>query len=115
MISRIRQLVGGGQGDLDLLRRLRRCQGDSRERVGLFSGKRAVVLTVWESFVDLFTRTPGSLSFGGSVPTDEVQLDRVSREHAEHEAQEGATLPACAGSMQQQRYGRDRAQSRTRS
>jgi nucleotide-binding universal stress UspA family protein len=58
----------------------------------LFSGERAVVLTVWESFVDLFTRTPGGLSFGGSVPTDEVELGRVSREHAEHEAQEGATL-----------------------
>jgi nucleotide-binding universal stress UspA family protein len=58
----------------------------------LFSGERAVVLTVWESFVDLFTRTPGGLSSGGSVPTDEVELDRGSREYAEHEALEGATL-----------------------
>ena len=58
----------------------------------LFSGKRAVVLTVWESFADLFTRTPGGLGFGGSVPADEEELDRASRERAEQEAQEGATL-----------------------
>jgi hypothetical protein len=58
----------------------------------LFSGERAVVLTVWESLAVLFTRTPGGLGFGGSVPDDEEELDQASRERAEHEAQEGATL-----------------------
>jgi nucleotide-binding universal stress UspA family protein len=56
----------------------------------LFSGKQVVVLTVWESLADLFTRTPGGLGFG--VPADEEELDRASRERAEQEAQEGATL-----------------------
>ncbi len=58
----------------------------------LFSGETALVLTVWESFADLFTRTPGGLGFGGSVPADEQELDRASRERAEQEAQQGATL-----------------------
>ena len=58
----------------------------------LFSGERAVVLTVWESLADLFTRTPGGLGLGGSVPADDEELDQASRERAEHEAQEGATL-----------------------
>lgn len=56
----------------------------------LFGKERAVVLTVWESFADLFTRTPGGLGFG--VPTDQEEFDRASRERAEQEAQEGATL-----------------------
>jgi nucleotide-binding universal stress UspA family protein len=56
----------------------------------LFSGESAVVLTVWESFVELFTRTPGG--HRGHVPADEKELDHASRERAEQEAQAGATL-----------------------
>ena len=55
----------------------------------LVSGEHAVVLTVWESFADLFTRTPGG--YRHSVPADEQELDRASRERAEQRAQEGAT------------------------
>jgi nucleotide-binding universal stress UspA family protein len=58
----------------------------------LIKGERAVVLTVWESFVDLYTRSPGGLGFRSGVPVDEQDLDRASRERAEQEAQEGATL-----------------------
>lgn len=32
------------------------------------------------------------MGFGGRVPADEEELDQASRERAEHEAQEGATL-----------------------
>jgi nucleotide-binding universal stress UspA family protein len=56
----------------------------------LFSGEPAVILTVWESFVDLFTRTPGGHL--RHVPADEKELDRASRERAEQEAQAGAAL-----------------------
>ena len=60
----------------------------------MFSGESAVVLTVWESFVDLFSRTPVG---HGHVPADEQELDRASRERAEQKAQEGATLARDGG------------------
>ena len=58
----------------------------------LFKGDRAVVLTVWESFTDLLTHTPGGLGFITSAPTGEDELDKRSREHAERQAQDGASL-----------------------
>lgn len=58
----------------------------------LFKGDRAVVLTVWESLVDLLTRTPGGFGFTAGAPTDEEQVDEASRTRAQEKAQEGTTL-----------------------
>lgn len=58
----------------------------------LFSGDRAVVLTVWESFVQLFTHTPGGLGFANSVPADEEELDQANAKRAEQKAAEGEAL-----------------------
>jgi nucleotide-binding universal stress UspA family protein len=63
----------------------------------LFDGERAVILTVWESFTDLLTHTPGGLGFITSAPTGEDELDKKSRERAERQAQDGASLARVGG------------------
>jgi nucleotide-binding universal stress UspA family protein len=63
----------------------------------LFKGDRALILTVWESFTDLLTHTPGGLGFVTSAPTGEDELDKRSRERAENQAQDGAALARDAG------------------
>lgn len=57
----------------------------------------AVVLTVWQPFMEMFARVAGG---GFEIPPSAVdveQMDSANREHAERTAREGADLATAAG------------------
>ena len=65
------------------------------ERAGDFlSGQRATVLTVWEPFVDVLTRSGAGMVIGD---VDYESVDRSSEEQARQRADEGAQLAQRAG------------------
>lgn len=80
--------------------------GAAIEHAGkLLSGQAAIVLTVWEPFIEVMTRTSFGLGMAaGSINIEEI--DTSTREAAQTRAQEGTELA--------QRVGLD-AQPRTRS
>jgi nucleotide-binding universal stress UspA family protein len=71
----------------------------------LLSDQPAIVLTVWEPFIDVLTRS------GAGMPIGEIDyeaLDRSSEEHARQRADEGAQLAQQAGLNAQARvHARD--------
>ncbi len=65
------------------------------QRAGeLLSGETAIVLTVWERFVDVVTRTGAGMPIG---EVDYESLDRGYEEQAHQRAQEGAELAGRSG------------------
>lgn len=62
----------------------------------LLPGSPATVLTVWEPYITILTRTPGGMGPVAGV-VDIEELDKGSREAAEREAAEGAALAHDAG------------------
>jgi nucleotide-binding universal stress UspA family protein len=60
----------------------------------LLSGQPATVLTVWERFVDVLTRSGAGIPVGG---LDYESLDRSGEEQARQRADEGAQLAGQAG------------------
>lgn len=67
------------------------------ERAGkLLSGQRATVVTVWEPFIDVMTRTGGGLGVG-AAPLNFVEIDAVSEQAARERAEEGADRAQRAG------------------
>ena len=65
------------------------------QRAGeLLSGETATVLTVWERFVDVVTRSGAGMPIG---EVDYESLDRGYEEQARQRAQEGAELAGRAG------------------
>ncbi len=68
----------------------------------LLSGQPATVLTVWEPFIEVVTRTTyGFGMFPGSINVEEI--DAANRQGAEARAQEGAALAGKAGLKAQPR------------
>jgi nucleotide-binding universal stress UspA family protein len=62
----------------------------------LLKGQRATVLTVWEPFIEVVTRAyAGFAPVAGMV--DQAEIDRVTREHAEQRAEQGASHARDAG------------------
>ena len=71
------------------------------ERAGeLFKGETATVLTVWERFIDVVTRTGAGMPIG---EVDYERLDRTADEQARLRAQEGAEHAEQAGLRAQTR------------
>jgi len=62
----------------------------------LLPGAPATVLTVWETFLDLMTKTAAGVGWMG-VPGDDAEFDRAAGEAAEARAQEGAERARAAG------------------
>jgi nucleotide-binding universal stress UspA family protein len=74
----------------------------------LLDGEPAVVLSVWEPFVDLLARTPAGLGVAPGLDVREV--DDATRKSAQERAEEGAELARGAGLNAQ---ARARAQQTT--
>jgi nucleotide-binding universal stress UspA family protein len=62
----------------------------------LLKGTSATVLTVWEPFVELMTRTTSGFGMAPEI-VDVEALDKANRESAEQSAREGAALARQAG------------------
>ena len=62
----------------------------------LLGGASATVLTVWEPFVDLMTRTTSGFGMAPEM-VDVAAIDKANRESAEQSAQEGSELARKAG------------------
>jgi nucleotide-binding universal stress UspA family protein len=78
------------------------------QRAGeLFHGESAIVLSVWERFVDVVTRVGSGMPVGD---VDYEALDRAYRDQAIHQAEEGAERARQAGLEAQPRV---RARERT--
>lgn len=61
----------------------------------LFNGATAVILTIWEPFAELISRTPATYGVGGI--TDFERIDKESSESARGTAEEGVALARAAG------------------
>jgi hypothetical protein len=78
----------------------------------LLPGSPATVLTVWEPYITILTRTPGGMGPVAGV-VDIEELDKGSREAAEREAAEGAALAHDAGIARPRPTGRLRGHRRS--
>jgi nucleotide-binding universal stress UspA family protein len=67
------------------------------DRAGeLLGGQPATVLTVWEPFIEVMTRTGGGFGFGGAT-VDVDEIDARSEQAAREQAQAGAEHAGRAG------------------
>lgn len=80
----------------------------------LMNGQATTVLTVWEPFVDVMTRTGAGLTLMPDM-VDFAQLDAASEASARQSAEEGAGLAEDAGLSARPRILARRARSPTRS
>lgn len=62
----------------------------------LFAGQPATVLSVWEPFVEVMTRTGAGVAFGPSM-IDGAEIDKASEQAAKERADEGAQRAREAG------------------
>jgi nucleotide-binding universal stress UspA family protein len=62
----------------------------------LFTGQSAIVLTIWERFSDVMSRTTAALGMSAGMG-DLQDVDDKSRSYAEQQANEGAELTRKAG------------------
>lgn len=69
----------------------------------LLSEQDAIVLTVWQPFVEALARAPSGFGLAPGAIDDVERIDRASRENAERHAQEGAELARKAGMNAQPR------------
>jgi nucleotide-binding universal stress UspA family protein len=76
------------------------------DRAGeLFPGSEAVVVSVWEPFIDVLARSPSALVVTRGVD-NAAEIDKASREAAKATAEEGAALATAAGLNAQARADR---------
>jgi nucleotide-binding universal stress UspA family protein len=67
------------------------------ERAGdILAGHPAIVLSVWEPFMEALARTPAALGMTAGIRNVD-ELDKANRDSAERLAQEGADLACTAG------------------
>jgi nucleotide-binding universal stress UspA family protein len=62
----------------------------------VFDGQPVTILTVWEPFVEVLSRTPSGFGLAPGM-VDVEQIDKASRESAEQAAAQGAELARKAG------------------
>jgi nucleotide-binding universal stress UspA family protein len=60
----------------------------------LFPGQAATVLTIWEGFIEVLSRTGAGLA---AAPLDFEQIDANSADRAQHQAEAGAQRARAAG------------------
>lgn len=63
----------------------------------LLKGQPATVLTVWQPFIQVMTRSYGGFGMVAGIGQDEVAIDQATHEQAERQAEEGAQLARDAG------------------
>jgi nucleotide-binding universal stress UspA family protein len=63
----------------------------------LFPGSQAIILTVWQQFIDTITRSGVGLGIGAVSGVDTVAIDAQSEQAAEQRAAEGAEAAKHAG------------------
>lgn len=64
---------------------------------GLFGGQPAIVLTVWETFVDSMARSGAGMALGAGLELDTQRIDAESEGAARERAEQGAQLARRAG------------------
>jgi nucleotide-binding universal stress UspA family protein len=62
----------------------------------LLKGQTAIVLTVWQPFIEVVTRAYAGFGMSAGM-VDQEAIDKATRQHAEESAQEGAQLARDAG------------------
>ncbi len=63
----------------------------------LLTGQRAMVLTVWQTFVEVLAHTPSGFGLAAGVADNTEEIDTATRKNAEDHAREGVELAKKAG------------------